>query len=146
MGMDPALFAMRARLLTQSQINQLVSDYMGGASQIDLSEVYKISYECVRTILCKELHSPRPHQVRKMDWIADKVSQVRIKPTRSSKTRMSKVIPIVKLLVEYKDKSFAEIAQELGISRERVGQVAELCALANWDVSRGRAVRGKITT
>jgi hypothetical protein len=137
---------MRAKLLSRENIDKLVSDYMGGASQIDLSDVYKISYECVRTILCKELHSPRPHQVRKMDWIAEKVSQVRTKATRNPRVRMSKVIPVVKLLVEYKEKSFAEIAQELGISRERVGQVAELCALANWDVSRGRAVRGKIIT
>jgi transposase-like protein len=136
----------KSKLISPEKIAQFVADYMEGASVVDLARMHGISYEGARQILVKELHHPRPHQVRKADWEAKNVKIVSTTQTRVSRTRKSKLIPIVKELVLNKDKSFAAIANDLNISRERVGQVAELCALAKWDVSRGRAVRGKITT
>ena len=144
--MDLVLSVMRSKIISQKKVEELVADYMQGSSIVDLASVHGISYEGARQVLVKELCHPRPHQVRKADWEARNQKLISTSKTRVSKTRKSRVISIVKELVLNKDKSFAKIANDLCISRERVGQVAELCALANWDVSRGRSVRGKTTT
>lgn len=116
---------------------------MNGFSQVDLADAHGVRHEHIRKLLKEELGS-RPHRKRLQRWMDDGAVKMPIARTNKGTTRQSFVIPIVKELVTNPSKTFADIARGLGISRERVGQVADLCASINWDVSRGRCIRGTV--
>jgi len=111
-------------------------EFLNGMSLTDISNANKIYYLDLRYILASLLGTHQLLRHRKMYW------QEKNKSVPSSK---SKAIHITCDLLMKKDLSYADIARANNVSRERVGQVAQIVSDIGYNVSRNeKQKRGKI--
>ena len=122
-------------------VDKMVYDFLDlNYRLVDISHKYEVNYQTLRHLLLSRFDSENLLQYRR----TYREKKLGLKGHGSITTRKSKTIPIVIDLINDKEMSYADIARKNEVSRERVGQIAEICAEHGHNVSRGntRITRG----
>jgi len=142
------------RKVISSEIQQdILKKYMDGWSMTDLTELYKISLDGIRSVLKITMDTKSPCQARKKLWadnkfvpvhLKDRISKSGKKSSFQKEKRFFKNVPVIVELMNDREITHADIGRKWKVSREYVGQVAEALAYYGVDVSRINGARGRI--
>jgi biotin operon repressor len=144
---------MKRKVISYEVQQEILKKYLDGWSMTDLTEIYKISLDGIRSVLKTTMDTKSPCQARKQLWADNKFVPVHLKDRISKsgkkspfqrKKRFFKNIPVVIELMNDRVITHADIGRKLRVSREYVGQVAEALAHYGVDVSRENGARGRV--
>lgn len=121
---------------SKEEQKEMVNAFLDGMSLTDISNKWKIYYLDLRYILATEFGTYQLLRHRKMYW------EKKGKPAPNNK---SKSIAITCDLLMSKDLTYSDIGKKHNVSRERVGQIAEVVASLGFQVTRSeKQKRGNI--
>lgn len=129
-------------MLTVSDIDDMSAMFLDGMSITEIANVFGMKAYSVRNHLIDRFNTTRLLHYRKKHGVAHIVGVKEDAPLRPMKSK-TRVVSIIKSLVTEPQKTYSEIAKDHSVSRERVGQVAEICGDIGWDVSRKHSRRGR---
>lgn len=129
-------------MLTVSDIDDMAEMFLNGMSIADVSNVFGMKAHSVRDRLVDRFGTTKLLDYRKKHGKAPLTAVQENEPLKPM-VKKTRVVSIIKALVTEPEKTYREIAQDHLVSRERVGQIAELCGDVGWDVSRKHSKRGR---
>lgn len=129
-------------MLTVSDIDDMAEMFLSGMSIADVANVFGMKPYSVRDRLVERFNTTRLLIYRKKHGKPALTGVQENEPLKPM-VKKTRVVSIIKALVTEPEKTYKEIAQDHLVSRERVGQIAELCGDVGWDVSRKHSKRGR---